>query len=88
MSANLLSAYRTGAIPGVGARHLARQDSKVVGIFGPGVMARTALAAFIAACPGTDTVKVEGRGQKSPDAFTQWVRDASLADVVSACVFI
>jgi ornithine cyclodeaminase len=26
MSANLLSAYRTGAIPGVGARHLARKD--------------------------------------------------------------
>jgi ornithine cyclodeaminase len=26
MSANLLSAYRTGAIPGVGARHLARRD--------------------------------------------------------------
>jgi ornithine cyclodeaminase len=35
------SAYRTGAIPGVGARHLARPDSRVVGIVGPGVMART-----------------------------------------------
>lgn len=75
MSANLLSAYRTGAIPGVGARHLARKDSRVVGIFGPGVMARTALAAFIVACPGIDTVKVKGRGQKSLDAFIHWVRE-------------
>ncbi|WP_172330184.1 tyramine oxidase subunit B [Mangrovicoccus sp. HB161399] len=75
MSANLLSAYRTGAVPGVGARHLARKDSRVVGIFGPGVMARTALAAFIAACPGIDTVKVKGRGQKSLDVFTAWVRE-------------
>ncbi|MDN3522916.1 tyramine oxidase subunit B [Halomonas ramblicola] len=75
MSANLLSAYRTGAVPGVGARHLARKDSKVVGIFGPGVMARTSLAAFIAACPQIDTVKVKGRGQKSLDAFTDWVRE-------------
>ncbi|MXN16311.1 ornithine cyclodeaminase [Pseudooceanicola sp. GBMRC 2024] len=74
MSANLLSAYRTGAVPGVGARHLARKDSKVVGIFGPGVMARTTLAAFIAACPGIDTVKVKGRGQRSLDAFTDWVK--------------
>ncbi|WP_235953028.1 tyramine oxidase subunit B [Salipiger sp. PrR002] len=74
MSANLLSAYRTGAVPGVGARHLARKDSRVVGIFGPGVMARTALAAFVAACPQIDTVKVKGRGQKSLDVFTAWVK--------------
>ncbi|WP_024950911.1 tyramine oxidase subunit B [Cobetia crustatorum] len=75
MSANLLSAYRTGAVPGVGARYLARKNSKVVGIFGPGVMARTSLAAFIAACPQIDTVKVKGRGQKSLTAFTDWVRE-------------
>ena len=62
MSANLLSAYRTGAIPGVGARHLARKDSRVAGILGPGVMGKTSLSAFIAACPDIDTVKVKGRG--------------------------
>ena len=51
MSANLLSAYRTGAVPGVGARHLARKNSRVIGILGPGVMAKTSLSAFIAVCP-------------------------------------
>ncbi|MCF1502412.1 tyramine oxidase subunit B [Afifella sp. H1R] len=75
MSANLLSAYRTGAVPGVGARHLARKDSKIVGILGPGVMARTALAAFIAACPQIDTVRVKARGQKSLDVFIAWVKE-------------
>ncbi len=75
MSANLLSAYRTGAVPGVGARHLARKNSRVVGIYGPGVMAKTSLAAFIAVCPLIDTVKVKGRGQKSLDAFVQWIAD-------------
>ena len=74
MSANLLSAYRTGAVPGVGARHLARKDSKVVGILGPGVMAKTSLAAFMATCPHIDTVNVKGRGQKSLDSFVQWVK--------------
>jgi ornithine cyclodeaminase len=73
MSANLLSAYRTGAVPGVGARHLARKDSRVVGIVGPGVMARTSLAAFMASCPLIDTVKIKGRGQANLDAFTAWV---------------
>lgn len=73
MSANLLSAYRTGAIPGVGARHLSRADSGVVGVVGPGVMARTTLAAFIAARPGIHTVKVKGRGSASTQAFIDWV---------------
>ena len=75
MSANLLSAYRTGAVPGVGARHLARKNSRVVGILGPGVMAKTSLSAFIAVCPEIDTVKVKGRGQKNLDAFLTWVAE-------------
>ncbi len=74
MSANLLSAYRTGAISGVGARHLAREDARVVGIVGPGVMARTTLAAFLAARPGIDTVKIKGRGSGSTQTFVDWVR--------------
>lgn len=73
MSANLLSAYRTGAVPGVGARHLARKDSRVVGIVGPGVMARTSLEAFMATCPMIDTVKIKGRGQANLDSFRAWV---------------
>ena len=75
MSANLLSAYRTGAIPGVGARYLAKKDSKVVGLLGPGVMGKTTVAAFIAACPKVDTIKIKGRGQKSLDSFISWIKE-------------
>lgn len=75
MSANLLSAYRTGAVPGVGARHLARKDSRVVGIVGPGVMARTSLEAFMATCPNIDIVKIKGRGQANLEAFCSWVAE-------------
>lgn len=74
MSANILSAYRTGAIPGVGAKYLARRGSKVVGIVGPGVMNKTALASFVCTCPELDTVKINGRGQKSIDSFIEFVR--------------
>jgi len=73
MSANLLSAYRTGAVPGVGARHLARKDSKVIGLLGPGVMGKTAVAAFLAVCPQIDTLKIKGRSQKSLDSFITWL---------------
>ena len=74
MSANLLSAYRTGAIPGVGARYLARGDARVVGIVGPGPMNRTSLESFVAVRPGIDTVKVAGRSQAGVDAFIDWAR--------------
>ena len=73
MSANLLSAYRTGAIPGVGAKYLARKDSETVAIIGPGVMGKTSLHAFISVCPSLKTVKVKGRGQKSIDSFVDFV---------------
>ncbi|MFG0400548.1 MULTISPECIES: tyramine oxidase subunit B [Pseudomonas] len=73
MSANLLSAYRTGAIPGVGARHLARKDAKIIGLAGPGVMGKTTVAAFMAVCPQVDTIKIKGRGQKNLDAFVNWL---------------
>lgn len=69
MSANILSAYRTGAVPGVGYKYFAREDSKVVGIVGPGVMSKTALAAIMAVRPGIETIKIKGRGQASLDKF-------------------
>ena len=75
MSANLLSAYRTGAISGVGARHLAKRDSKVIGVLGPGVMGKTTVAAFIAACPKIDTIKIRGRGQKNINIFIAWIKE-------------
>lgn len=74
MSANLLSAYRTGAIPGVGARHLARKGAKVIGLLGPGVMGKTSVASFMAARPGIDTIRIKGRGQKSMENFLEWLK--------------
>lgn len=75
MSANLVSAYRTGGIPGVGAKYLARKDSRVVSIIGPGVMGKTSLTAFVSVCPNLDTVKIKGRSQRSLDAFIRFIRE-------------
>ena len=74
MSANLVSCYRTGAIPGVGAKYLAGKDSETVTIIGPGVMGRTSLLAFLSVCPKITTVKVKGRGQRSLHAFEEFVK--------------
>lgn len=74
MSANLVSCYRTGAIPGVGAKYLARKDFETVTIIGPGVMGRTCLLAFLSVCPKITTVKVKGRGLRSLHAFEEFVK--------------
>ena len=74
MSANLVSCYRTGAIPGVGAKYLAGKDSETVTIIGPGVMGRTCLLALLSVCPKITTVKVKGRGLRSLHAFEEFVK--------------
>ncbi|AGP30455.1 tyramine oxidase subunit B [Corynebacterium terpenotabidum] len=75
MNANLLSSYRTGAVSGVGARHLAKPGATVAAVVGPGVMGKTALEAFVAGVPTLHTVKIKGRSQAGIDSFVAWVRD-------------
>lgn len=75
MSANILSAYRTGAVPGVGFKTFAREDADTIGIIGPGVMSKTALAAAIAVRPSIKTVKVKGRGKASLEKFIKAAKD-------------
>ena len=75
MSANLLSAYRTGAVPGVGVKHLAVEDAEVVGIIGPGVMSRTILGSAISQRPSIKKVKVKGRSQASTQKAVDWIKN-------------
>lgn len=69
MSANILSAYRTGAVPGVGFKYFAKEDAETIGIIGPGVMSKTALVAAVAVRPTLKNVKVKGRGKASLQKF-------------------
>lgn len=86
MSANLLSAYRTGAVPGVGVKHLAKADAKVAAVVGPGVIARSVLETTLALRPSIDTVLVKGRSAASTQAFMEWARDkfSQLTTIASA----
>lgn len=61
MSANILSAMRTGAVSGLGAKYFARKDARTVAVIGPGVMSRYTFKAIMEACPDIDCVRVKGR---------------------------
>ena len=69
MSANLLSAMRTGAMPGLAALHLARKDSKILSLIGAGVVNRTSLMAIMAKFPGIEEVRIKGSSITSKTAL-------------------
>jgi len=58
MDCTLLSAMRTGAVTGVGAKYMARPDSESVAMIGAGVQARTQLEALKVALPGLKEARV------------------------------
>ena len=68
MSANLLSAMRTGAMPALAAEYLAKKDSRVLSLIGPGVINKCAFRCYMEALPGIDTVKIKGSTPESRSA--------------------
>lgn len=75
MSANILSAMRTGAAAGVGARYLSVKNPRTVAVIGPGVISKYTLDAFLCAQPSLETIKIKGRSQKGVDSFISWCKE-------------
>ena len=57
MDGTLISAMRTGAATGVGAKYLAREDSEIVAMIGCGVQARTQIASLKEVLPSINEVR-------------------------------
>ena len=69
MSANLLSAMRTGAMPAMAATYLANKDSEVLSLIGPGVINKCALMCYMEVLPNIKTIKLRGSSSKSKTAL-------------------
>lgn len=69
MSGNLLSSMRTGAMPGLAAKLLARDDSKVLTLVGPGVICRSSLRAIMSQRFDIDIIKIKGSSPTSANAI-------------------
>lgn len=74
MSANILSAMRTGATIGLGAKYFCSRDAETVAIIGPGTMGRYAMMAFMVAQPSISKVRIKGRGRRSIDNFISFCK--------------
>jgi ornithine cyclodeaminase/alanine dehydrogenase-like protein (mu-crystallin family) len=75
---SMLTAVRTGALGALGAKQLSREDSKVVGILGCGVQARTQLEG-LTKVRKIDTVKIFDPTEAAMDAFIADMKGLGLA---------
>ncbi len=71
MDGTAISAMRTGAVVGVGAKYLARPDSQVAGLIGAGVINRTQLTALHEALPKLQLVRLFDVRPEKAHAFAE-----------------
>jgi len=64
-----IAGMRTGAAGGVAAKHLARKDSRVVGLVGAGAQAKTQLMALLSLYGSLEEVKVWSRTKQTREDF-------------------
>jgi len=72
MSANLLSAARTSAVPGVAVRHLANKDSEVLTILGCGQINKACLRTLKTQLPNVKTVVCYDIFETAASKFASW----------------
>lgn len=71
MDCTWITAKRTGAATAIAAKHLARQDSKVLGILGCGVQGRSNLEALTAVCKNLEEVKAYDISERNLECYVK-----------------
>ena len=74
MSGNLISAMRTGAIPGVGARYLARPDAQDCALIGAGPISRSSFLSIIDARPQLKRVRIFDLSPEAAERLAAFIR--------------
>ena len=69
MSGNLLSSMRTGAMPGMAAKLLAKKDAKTLTLLGCGVVNKSCLMSIMTVRPEIEVIKIKGSSPTSQTAI-------------------
>ena len=95
-----IQSLRVGASAGLAARHMARRNTKVVGILGSSGIARTHALAYAHAVPNMEKFRIYSPVPENRETFANWVREttglpaeavdgpeamADGADIIAAC---
>ncbi len=76
MGGTIITDMRTGAAGGIAAKHLARKDSKVVGLVGAGAQARTQLMALLSLYGELEEVRVWSRTKRTREDYVAEMKSA------------
>lgn len=74
MSGNLVSAVRTGSVPGVGVRYLARKDSKIVGLIGAGPIQKACLQGIMVDAKQAEEIRIFDLNDETAKNFGEWAK--------------
>lgn len=91
MSGNLLSAARTGSVPGVASRHLANADAEVCTCIGAGPISRSCFQGIQAVAKNLKKLVVYDLFKEKSEAFCAWAKEefgieAEAADTLEEAV--
>lgn len=75
MSGNLLSAMRTGSVPGVGVRYLAKKSSKVCAVIGAGPVNKACFQGIMVDAKQLDTVVIYDIFEETAKKFAAWAEE-------------
>lgn len=75
MSANVISSVRTGCVPGVGIRHLARKDAKVCTCIGAGPVSKACFDAIVVEAKALEELVVYDLFIEKAEAFAAAARE-------------
>jgi ornithine cyclodeaminase/alanine dehydrogenase-like protein (mu-crystallin family) len=84
LDAAWITAARTGACAALAARQLAREGAEVVGIVGPGLQARSAVAAIRTALPHVRAVRAFAPNRATAEAFAREADAEAVASLEQA----
>ncbi len=74
MDGTLISSMRTGAVPGVAAKYLAKKDSNTLGIVGAGIISRTCFMSIASVLPNLKEVKVFDINESQSEKFCEFIK--------------
>ena len=75
MEAGLITAMRTSAVAGVGAKTLANPDSKVAGLIGAGVVGRTMIMSLTAAMENLEEIRLYDLNRERAESLAKEFKD-------------
>ena len=75
MSANLVSSVRTGCVPGVAARHLARKDAEVLTCIGAGPVSKACFEAIVLEAKNLKKVLIYDIVKEKAEAFARMIEE-------------